>query len=152
MNKTNVYQSQLKRLNFRIQRDREAYIKNLKHELLTKPAPGQSLGEKELNKQRILNYVHKYVFLQKLTPIVSIPYSQVLTRIKEGSKVKDFLMVLLVVRDVFGTIFRLKAVLIIASAVFFFLIECWLHYYTTMSFKDVNITYKTIIEKIPPFF
>jgi len=152
MNKNNLYQNHLKRLNAKIQRDQNAYIEDLKNELLTKPAPGQTVKEKEMNKQRILSYVHKYVFLQKLSPIANVPYSQVVARIKEGSKVKDLLRILLVVRDVFGTIFRVKAVLIIASAVFFFLIEYWFHYYTTLSFKDVNITYKTIIEKIPPFF
>jgi hypothetical protein len=152
MAKNDPYEAHLKRLNARIQRDQNSYIEGLKSELMKKPASGQTLEEKDINKRRILNYVHKYVFLQKLAPIVNLPYSQVVARIKEGSKVRDLLVVLLAVRDVFGVILRIKTVVIIASAVFFFFVEYWFHYYTALSFKDINITFKTIIEKIPPFF
>lgn len=149
--KDNLYQKHLKRLNAKIQRDQNLYFRDLKNELLTKPIPGQTPEEKQLNKQRILNYVHKYVFLQKLSPISSVPYDQVIARIKEGSKVKDWLITLLLVRDIFGTIFRVKSFLILASAVLFFSFEYWLHYHTSVSLKDINVTYQTVIEKIPPF-
>lgn len=150
--KNNLYQQHLKRLNAKMRRDQDLYFKDLKNELLTTTTPGQTPEEKQLNKKRILNYVHKYVFLQKLSPILSVPYDQVIARIKEGSKVKDWLITLLLIRDIFGTIFKVKSFLILASAVFFFSFEYWLHYHTSVSLKDINVTYKTIIEKIPPFF
>ena len=80
MAKNDPYEAHLKRLNARIQRDQNSYIEGLKSELMKKPASGQTLEEKDINKRRILNYVHKYVFLQKLAPIVNLPYSQVVNK------------------------------------------------------------------------
>jgi len=148
----NLYHQHLKRLNAKIRRDQDLYFRDLKNEFVMNPMSGQTSQDKQLNKQRILNYVHKYVFLQKLSPVLSVPYDQVITHIKEGSKVKDWLILGLLIRDIFGTIFGIKSLLILVSAIFFFAFEYWLHYYTSVSLKDIHVTYKTIIEKIPPFF
>lgn len=149
--KNKLFERHLKRTRERIQKEQNLYYENLKSELISKPLIGQSLEEKEKSKRKLLDYIHKYVFLQRLEPIDTSSL-KVLDILRANSKAKIFFKQMLLFRDLFGSILKIKSVLIFLSAIFFFFLEYWIHYYSSFLLKDVNVTLQMIIDKIPPFF
>jgi hypothetical protein len=141
----------LEKLRERIRKQQENYFENLKKDFINKPAPGQTIEEMRFNRSRLLNYVHRYVFLQKLEPFYynSRQFEQI---VLEKSRVRKFLRYFLWVKTFLVQFLQLRSVLLILSAVFFFFAEYVIYKYSLVSYKDVNITFQDIINKIPPFF
>lgn len=140
----------------RIALEQKHYIDSLRDELVNKPLPGQTKEEKEASKHRLLKYVQRYVFLKNLEPLdtdvargdlfkTSIFYD-------DSKRVKNFLGFLLMAREVLSNFLKMRSLVMAASVVFFFSFELWIHYYSSFSLKDVNISFQTIVDKIPPFF
>jgi hypothetical protein len=149
--KNNLYERHLRQTRARIDKEQKLYFENLKNELINKSVLGRPVDEKKENERKILDYVHKYVFLQQLQPVDNSSV-KIFKIIKESSRIKFFLRQIILFRDILGSFFGLKSVLVLSSAIFFFFLEYWFHYYSSISLKDVNITIKDIIDKIPPFF
>lgn len=141
---------QRRKLRERIERDRKNFFDKLTEDFVKKPAPGQTVEEKEANKKRLLNYVHRYVFLQKLQPVES-PLEEVNKIMFETSRVKRFFRFFLIVRSFCSNFLQVRAFFIFLSAILFFSIEYVLRYVFHISWVDVNITFEDVIRKIPPF-
>lgn len=146
-----LYQSQLKRMRESIAKDNELFFESLKDDFINKPLSGQTKEEKNQSKKRLLDYVHRYVFLQRLQPVNS-EIILVNSAINTNLKLASFLKYYIFFRNFIGNFFRIRAVLLIFSAVFFFFIEFFFHYYFSFSFKEINVTFQDFINKIPPFF
>lgn len=146
-----LYKRHLAKTRERIVKEQHLYFETLKDELINKPFKGQTLEEKQLNKKRLLDYVHRYVFLKNLHPVES-NVSKINYIFNEKSKVKFFLRYLILIRDIFSNFISLRTVFILSSAFLFFFVEFFLHYYFNFSLKDINVTFQDIITKIPPFF
>lgn len=141
---------QRRKLRERIERDRKIFFDKLTEDLIKKPAPGQTVEEKEANKKRLLDYVHRYVFLQKLQPVE--PSLDEFSKIAfETSRIKRFFKFFLVVRSFCSSFLQVRAFFIFLSVVLFFSIEYILKYVFHISWADVNITFDDVIRKIPPF-
>lgn len=136
----------------RTDKERSLQLEIMKKEFLKHPLlDAQTSEERQKNKKRLLNYVHRYVFLQQLEPI-DTSSKIVSTLLNRDQNNKNFLHKFLFFRNFFFKFFNIKSVLLLFSCLFFFFIEYFIHYYSSFSFNDINITYQTIINKIPPFF
>lgn len=146
-----AWEQQIARNRQRIKKEQQLYFDNYKKEFLTKSVITETtkMGD-EFNKNRLLNYVHKYVFLQRLEPLDTTS-NEVLQLLKSDLNKKKYAKQLLDFRNVFTNFFRIKSAFILFSAFFFFFIEYYFHYYSSFSLNDVNVTFQTIINKIPPF-
>src|ERR1700748_2760668 len=109
-----LFQLHLKKARERIANENKAYFERLQEEFLNKPAEGQTKEEKELNKKRLLNYVHRYVFLNRLQPIDS-NVNGLNDIVNNEKKVKSILAYYLLFRNVAGNFFKLRSILIIFS-------------------------------------
>lgn len=136
----------------RTDKERSLQLEIMKKEFLKHPLLDvQTSEERQKNKKRLLNYVHRYVFLQQLEPI-DTSSKIVSTLLNRDQNNKNFLHKFLFFRNFFFKFFNIKSVLLLFSCLFFFFIEYFIHYHSSFSFNDINITYQTIINKIPPFF
>lgn len=146
-----MFQQNLVRTRQRIERQNNLAFEELKKEFTKHPALDvKTEEERKRDRKRLLKYVHKYVFLQKLEPIDNSSV-EAINAFNKDLKNRDLLKKILLFRNVFSRFFRLKSVIILSSAFFFFFIEYYLHYYSSFSFKDINVTFEDIITKIPPF-
>jgi hypothetical protein len=141
---------QRRRLRERIEHDRKVFFEKLTEDFIKKPAPGQTLEEKESNKRRLLNYVHRYVFLQKLQPVES-NLNEISRVTFETSRIRSFFRVFLVIRSFCSSFLQVRAFFLFFSAILFFSIEYILKYVFHISWVDVNISFEDVIRKIPPF-
>ena len=150
-NNEQLYYNHLKKTRERIVKEQDLFFEILKDSLINQPMEGQTKENKEENKKRLLNYVHRYVFLQRLQPIDS-SVSKVNKLALENYRVKIFIRSYLFVRNFIGNFFKIRAFVIILSAVFFFSFEYFMHYFSFFSLNEINVTFQDIINKIPPFF
>lgn len=136
----------------RIDKERSSQLETMKQEFLKHPLlDSQTFEERQKNKKRLLNYVHRYVFLQQLEPVDNS--SEIVSNLlNKDQNNKVFLNKFLFFRNFFFKFFNIKSVLLLFSCLFFFSIEYFIHYHSSFSFNDINVTYETIINKIPPFF
>jgi hypothetical protein len=151
-----LYEKHKKNMQEHIAKEQKFFVEKLANELENDPLFfDQDLEGRRQNRQRLLNYVHRYVFLYNLKPIDIVAEAKKKqdsrTILKEASRVRAFLGKLLLIRNFLNNFFKLRSIILIFSALFFFFCEYWVHYYSSFSFKDVNITYQSILEKIPPF-
>jgi hypothetical protein len=103
-NNEQLYYSHLKKTRERIVKEQDLFFEILKDSLINQPLEGQTKENKEENKKRLLNYVHRYVFLQRLQPIDS-SVSKVNKVALENYRVKIFVRSYLVVRNFIGNFF-----------------------------------------------
>lgn len=137
----------------RVNQQQEALYQKWKKDILEGYDPNVGKEERERRKKELLDFVHRYVFVNNLKPVDQIlPDTMKLKFDREQTRLQRFINVLLLVRNFINYLPRFKTFMILCSAFLFFSFEYWLHYYTSFSLKDVNLTYKDIIEKIPPFF
>jgi hypothetical protein len=147
-----TWEQQIERNRQRIKKEQQLYFDNYKKEFLNKSViDGISAEDDKFMKKRLLDYVHKYVFLQRLEPLDNTS-TQVLQLLKSDLNKKNYAKQFFDLRNVFSNFFRIKSVFILFSAFFFFFIEYYIHYYSSFSLNDINITFESIINKIPPFF
>jgi hypothetical protein len=143
-----------RRKNFysRIQREREKSFQKLKNEILNTSDLYFTNEEKEQKKRELLNFVQRFVFTNNLKSSL-IEESQLIkaSYLKDKKFINNFFKIVLLFRSFLSKLPQLRAFLIIACVFFFFFFEYWFHYYTSFSLKNIQITYKDIIEKIPPF-
>ena len=136
----------------RIDRERISQLEIFKKEFLSHPSLDiQTPEERNKNKKRLLNYVHRYIFLQQLEPLDNSSV-EIDNLIKRDLNNRTFLQKFLLFRNFVSKFFSIKVVLLLCSCLFFFSLEYFIHYYSSFSFRDVNVTYETIITRIPPFF
>lgn len=147
-----TWEQQIERNRQRIKKEQQLYFDNYKKEFLNKSViDGISAEDDKFMKKRLLDYVHKYVFLQRLEPLDNTS-TQVLQLLKSDLNKKNYAKQFFDLRNVFSNFFRIKSGFILFSAFFFFFIEYYIHYYSSFSLNDINITFESIINKIPPFF
>jgi hypothetical protein len=150
-NNDQLYNLHLKRTRERINKEQNLFMEVLKDNLINKPHDGQTKEEKIENKKRLLNFVHRYVFLQRLQPLDS-NVDKINRVVVESYRIKKFVKYYLFIRNFFGNFFKLRALFIILSAILFFFLEFFGHYFLLFSLNDINVTFQDIINKIPPFF
>lgn len=150
-----LYIRQREALRIRIALEQKHYIDGLRDELVNKPLPGQTKEDKEANKHRLLRYIQRYVFLKNLEPLDTDvergDHLKMGILHDDSKRVKSFLGFLLRARELLSNFLKTRSLVMAASVVFFFSFELWIHYYSSFSLKDVNISFQTIVDKIPPF-
>jgi len=141
-----------RKLNEKIAKDREIAFEKLKKEIFENHDPTITKEEREKRRKELLNFVHRYAFEKRLGPVEQISAEQIKSNYnREQSALKNFVRVMIMVRNFFNVFFKIRSITLLVSAFFFFSAEYWLHYYTSFSLKYVCVTYKDVIEKIPPF-
>jgi len=118
-NNNQLYNLHLKRTRERINKEQNLFMEVLKDNLINKPQEVQTKEEKDENKKRLLNFVHRYVFLQRLQPLDS-NVDKINRVVVESYRIKKFVKYYLFIRNFIGNFFKLRALLIILSAIFFF--------------------------------
>lgn len=145
-----------KKFREKILREKEADFAKWKKEIFESSESTLSKEEREKRRKELLSFVDKYAFNSRLSASGN---SEEISTASAGSRflreqnfLKKFLNFILLLRNFVNSTLKVKSIFILASAFFLFTVEYWLHYYTSFSLKDVNITFKDIIDKIPPFF
>lgn len=107
----------------RTDKERSLQLEIMKKEFLKHPLlDSQTSEERQKNKKRLLNYVHRYVFLQQLEPI-DTSSKIVSTLLNRDQNNKNFLRKFLFFRNFFFKFFNIKSVLLLFSCLFFFLLN-----------------------------
>lgn len=115
-----TWEQQIERNRQRIKKEQQLYFDNYKKEFLNKSViDGISAEDDKFMKKRLLDYVHKYVFLQRLEPLDNTS-TQVLQLLKSDLNKKNYAKQFFDLRNVFSNFFRIKSVFILFSAFFFF--------------------------------
>lgn len=149
-----ILEKSRKKFRERVFREQEMEFQKLKKDFIEGSLPQLSIEEREKRRTVLLNFVHRYVFINNLASFEASFETDVIREkyFKEIKSTKTIVQKILWLRIFIKQIFSFKSILILSSAFLFFFFEYILHYYTMVSLKDINITFKNIIEKIPPFF
>jgi len=136
----------------RIKAQREKAFQKLKDEILNTNDLYFTNEEKEQKKKELLKFVQRFVFTNNLkTTLFEESEAIKASYLKDKKFVNNFLKTFLFLRNFVNELPKFKSFLIIFCIFSFFFLEYWFHYYTSFSLKNVQISYKDIIEKIPPF-
>lgn len=145
-----------KKFRERILREKEVDFAKWKKEIFESSESTISKEEREKRRKELLSFVDRYAFNSKLAPQSNLEQASTVTVgawfLREQNFLKRFLTFILLFRNFVNATLKIKSILILVSAFFLFTVEYWLHYYSSFSLKDINITFKDIIDKIPPFF
>jgi len=101
-----TWEQQIERNRQRIKKEQQLYFDNYKKEFLNKSViDGISAEDDKFMKKRLLDYVHKYVFLQRLEPLDNTS-TQVLQLLKSDLNKKNYAKQFFDLRNVFSNFFR----------------------------------------------